>query len=68
MPSPSHLLPELRPHAVASGFPFDQELSPTACSTDEGKAEEVEGFRFSQPALSASVRRKAAELDQAARW
>ena len=68
MPSPSHLLlnfPELRPHAVASGFPFDQELSPTARSTDEGKAEKVEGFRFSQPALSASVRRKAAELDQA---
>jgi glycosyltransferase 2 family protein len=68
MPSPSHLLlkfPERRPHAVASGFPFDQELAPAACSTNEGKAEKVEGFRFSQPALSASVRREAAKLDQA---
>src|ERR1700747_632586 len=68
MPSPSHLLlnfPELPPHAVASGFPFDQELSPAVCSTYEGKAEKVEGFRFSQPALGASVRREAAELDQA---
>jgi hypothetical protein len=52
-----------RPNRVPA--PFDQELSPTACSTDEGKAEKVEGFRFSQPALSTSVRRKAAELDQA---
>jgi hypothetical protein len=39
--------PELRPHAVASGFPFDQELAPAACSTNEGKAEKVEGFRWS---------------------
>jgi hypothetical protein len=68
MPSPSHLLlnfPELSSHAVASGFPFDLELTPAACSADEGKAEKVEGFRFSEPALSASLRRKAAELDQA---
>src|SRR5260370_11745034 len=57
MPSPSHLLldfPELSSHAVASGFPFDLELTPAACSADEGKAEKVEGFRFSEPALSAS--------------
>src|SRR6516165_2839511 len=49
---PSHLLlkfPGLRPHAVASGFPFDQESAPAAGSTDEGKAEKVESFRFSEP-------------------
>jgi hypothetical protein len=68
MPSLSHLLlkfSELRPHAIASGFPFDLELSLSACSANEGKAEKFEGFRFSEPALSASVRREAAKLDQA---
>ena len=68
MPSPSHLLlnfPELRPHAVASGFPFDLELTPAACSANEGKAKKIEGFRFSEPALSASLHSEAAELDQA---
>src|ERR1700675_1125567 len=39
---------------------------PTAVAfTDEGKAEEVEGFRLSVPTLSASICRKATELDQA---
>src|SRR5262249_3165771 len=49
MPSLSHLLLnflELRPHAVASGFPFDLELSAAACSADEGEAQKVEGLRF----------------------
>jgi hypothetical protein len=69
MPSPSHLLlnfPELGPHAVASGFPFDLELTTTnACSADEGEAKKVEGFRFPLPASSASLRSEAAKLDQA---
>src|SRR5215475_14450746 len=33
--------------------------------TDEGKAKKVEGLRFSEPAMSSSFRREAAELDQA---
>src|SRR5262245_52755230 len=52
MPSLPHLLLnflELRPHAVASGFPFDLELSAAACSADEGEAQKVEGLRFSEP-------------------
>src|SRR5213078_3681608 len=54
MPSLSHLLLnflELRPHAVASGFPFDLELSAAACSADEGEAQKVEGLRFSEPPM-----------------
>jgi hypothetical protein len=55
MPSLSHLLLyflKLRPHAVASGFPFDLELSAAACSADEGEAQKVEGLRFSEPPMS----------------
>src|SRR5215831_9660641 len=58
MPSLSHLLLnflERRPHAVASGFPFDLELSAAACSADEGEAQEVEGLRFSEPPMSAAL-------------
>src|SRR5215471_11762813 len=67
MPSLSHLLLnflELRPHAVASGFPFDLELSAAACSADEGEAQKVEGLRFSEPPMSAALHCEAAELDQ----
>src|SRR5436190_3604442 len=67
MPSLSHLLLnflELRPHAVASGFPFDLELSAAACSTDEGEAQKVEGLRFSEPPMSAALYCETAELDQ----
>src|SRR5205809_7535798 len=57
MPSLSHLLLnflELRPHAVASGFPFHLELSAAACSADEGEAQKIEGLRFSEPPMSAA--------------
>src|SRR5512134_3720263 len=68
VPSPPHLLldlPELGSHAVTPGLPFDQEVAPTALAADEGKAQEVEGLRFSEPAPGALCRRVAAELDQA---
>src|SRR5262249_41818622 len=67
MPSLSHLLLnflELRPHAVASGFPFDLELSAAACSADEGEAQEVEGLRFSEPPMRAALRCEAAEPER----
>src|SRR6266516_3148365 len=67
MPSLSHLhlnFFELRPHAVASGFPFDLELSAAACSADEGEAQKVEGLRFSEPPMSAALHCEAAELPQ----
>ena len=44
---------------------LNKEPPTTVAFTDEGKAEKVEGLRFSEPTMSASVRRKAAELDQA---
>src|SRR2546421_4937408 len=58
-------LPELGPHAITPCDPLDEELPTAVAFTDEGKAEEVEGLRLAEPTLSASVRRKAAELDQA---
>jgi hypothetical protein len=64
MPSLSHLLLnflELRPHAVASGFPFDLELSAAAYSADEGEAQKVEGLRFSE-ALAISIPRSEAAV------
>src|SRR5438067_8892704 len=67
MPSLSHLLLnflELRPHAVASGFPFHLELSAAACSADEGETQKIEGLRFSEPPMSAALHCEAAELDQ----
>ena len=66
--SPAHLLLdllELRPHAIPPGFPFEEELARARTPADEGEAQEIEGLRFSEPASSASVRRMAAELDQA---
>jgi hypothetical protein len=33
-------------------FRFNQEAAPTALATDEGEAQEVEGFRFAEPALA----------------
>src|SRR5580692_10685846 len=59
-----HVL-ELRPHAVAPGFPVDQEFPLARFSADEGKAKEVERFRFAEPTLLAVYSRIAAELDQA---
>src|ERR1700751_4087181 len=61
-----HLLDllKLRPHAVASALPRDEELACAAFAADEGEAQEVEGLRFAKPTLRAPVRRKASELDQ----
>jgi hypothetical protein len=56
--------PERCPHAIAPCDPLHEELPTAIAFTDEGKAEKVEGLRLSEPTLSASVRRKAAELDQ----
>ena len=55
---------ELCPHTGAPGLRFDQEVAPAGCSADEGKAHEVEGLRFAEPALPAVCRRVASELDQ----
>src|ERR1700693_3927500 len=66
--APSQFLldpPERCPHAIAPCCSFDKELPTAVALTDEGKAKKVEGLRFSEPATSASFRRKAAELDQA---
>src|SRR5262249_27786106 len=66
--APSQFLldpPERCPHAIAPCCSFDEELPTTVAFTDEGKAKKVEGLRFSEPAMSSSFRRKAAELDQA---
>src|SRR5258706_9646385 len=66
--SPSQLLLDLRelcPHAVAPGFPFKLELARARAPADENEAQELEGFRFSEPAPCASVRRMATKLDQA---
>jgi hypothetical protein len=52
------------PYAVAPGLPFDQEATPAGCSTNEGKAQEIESFRLSDPALPAVGYRMASELDQ----
>ena len=53
--TPSHVLldhPQLRPHAVAPGLPFEQEFAPAGFAADEGEAQEVEGLRLAEPALS----------------
>src|SRR5215470_19787880 len=68
MHSPPQLLlylPELYPHAIAPGFPFKLELALARPATDEHEAQELEGFRFSEPALRSSDRRMAPKLDQA---
>ena len=57
--------PERCPHAIAPCCSFDKELPTAVAFTDEGKARKVEGLRSSEPAMSSSFRRKAAELDQA---
>jgi hypothetical protein len=66
--SPAELLLnffELGLHPIAAGSPSQHEAAPAGLATDEGKAEEGEGFWFAEPALSASVHREASELDQA---
>jgi hypothetical protein len=56
---------EFRPHAVATGFSLKREVPLTRLSADGRKAQEREGFRFSEPALSTLSRREAAKPDQA---
>jgi hypothetical protein len=56
---------QLRPHAVGSGLPFNQEVARARFAADEGEAEEGEGLRFSQTPPLAFRRRMAAEFDEA---
>src|SRR5262245_12961635 len=65
--APSHLLfdhPQLRPHAVPPGLPFDLKFALASLSADEGEAQEVEGLRLAKPAPLAAFRRKASELNE----
>ena len=59
--APPHLLfdpPQLRPHAVAPGLPFELEFTLAGFAADEGEAEKVEGLWFTEPSLLAVFRRK----------
>src|SRR5260370_14769452 len=58
-------VPQLSPHAVASGLPLNLEVAAATSTTDEGEAQEREGLRLSKPAQLSLVRRKAAALNQA---
>src|SRR5215813_14272271 len=51
--------PQLRPHAISPGLPFDLEFALAGLSADEGEAQEVEGLRSAEPAPLAAFRRKA---------
>ncbi len=51
-------------HAVRSGSPFNLELARASFPADEGEAQEVEGFRFAEPAPLTTLCRKTSELDQ----
>src|SRR6516165_12123622 len=57
-------LPQLRPHAVRPGLPFDLELAGAGLATDEGEAQELEGLRLAELVPRAAFRREASELDQ----
>src|SRR5580704_2104106 len=68
MHSPSQLLRDLsklRAHAVPPGLPLELEMPLAGFAADEREAQEVEGLRFSKPALSARDRCETAKLDQA---
>src|SRR5215471_18911129 len=58
-------LPKLDPHAIASALSTQKIPALARFTADVGEAQEVEGFRLSEPALRASFRRMAAKLDQA---
>src|SRR5260370_24708987 len=58
-------VPQLSLHAVASGLPLKLEVAAARSTTDDGAAQEREGFRLSNPAQFAIVRRKAPDLNQA---
>src|SRR6185437_12360871 len=55
---------KLRPHAVATGFPLDEELASSRFAANVGEAEETEGLRFAEPAPLVVLRRETSELDQ----
>jgi len=66
VPAPSHLLPhlhELCSHAVAPALALQQEAPSTGFTTDEGKAQKLEGLRFTELTSSALLRSETAELD-----
>src|SRR5271167_1624172 len=68
MHPPSQLLldlPELPPHTIPPGSPFEEEFAPSGLTADVGEPQELEGLRLSEPAPSAPVRRMATKLDQA---
>src|SRR3954465_3624960 len=65
--SPSHLLLhllELCSHAVAPALALQQEVPSSGLPADEGKAQKLEGLRFTDLASSALLRSETAELDQ----
>src|SRR4029077_12380038 len=67
VPAPSHLLPhlhELCSHAVAPALALEQEAPSTGLTADEGKAQKLEGLRFTELTSSALLRSETAELDQ----
>jgi hypothetical protein len=68
MHPPPHLLlhrRQLRLQPVAPGLPPEQKPAAPRFATNEGEAQEGEGFRLAQPARLASGRRMAAKFDQA---
>jgi hypothetical protein len=65
LPQFAFYLLELGRHAIASGLPLEEEVPSARFTAEEREAQEVEGFRFAEPALLSSGRRMAAELDQA---
>lgn len=54
---------ELRPHAVAPGFPREEELTSARLAANEGEAQKGEGLRFSDSASLAVARSKAPEFN-----
>jgi hypothetical protein len=56
---------ELGPHAVTPALALQQEAPLSRFPTNEGEPQELEGFRHTESTPGASVRREAAELDQA---
>ena len=58
-------LPEFRPHAITPRLALELECPAPRRAADEREPQEGEGLRFAQTTPPASLRRKAAELQQA---
>ena len=56
---------EFRAHAIASGFPPEEEPAPARFPADEREAQEIESLRFAEPPPFAINGRVTAEFDQA---